>query len=147
MAKPKTSISELFELTGADRRFIKKWLKEAGVGLDNKNRCIEVIQEHQRSGKQQKAGSAVDPATGLTYAQANVAEQMRQRRLENNEREMEMSKEWMKTEEHCQILKGLCTALDNVASKAKSQLGLTEEQRIGVQRILDDARKDYSGTL
>lgn len=145
--------NQLFELTGAEPKYIKRWLLEAGLRMPDgspdcrdRDRCVEIIQEHQRKTADDKEFNG-DKATGLSWGQSKLREDTMRLRMENEETAKRQSKEWMLAAEHLDVIKSLCTKLDQAPQKMKSQLGLTEEQRVGAQKIIDDIRTEFAKTL
>jgi hypothetical protein len=148
--KIKTNVHRLFQKTGAQMRYIQRWLTEAGVSTSDESACIRVIKEHQnksRNGALKKNGeinpNEIDKATGLPWSRALVQEKAISERLDNERKARELSEAFMPTERHFLLLKSLCTKLDQAPAKAKSQLGLNDEQAKGLQKMIDDLRIEF----
>lgn len=147
------NINQLFEETGAESRYIKKWLLDAGLRLpdgspdcSDREKCLEIIRGHQRKTAESEEFNG-DKSTGLSWGQAKLREDTIRLRIDNADAEKRQSKEWMPSAEHLDVIKALCTKLDQAPAKMKSQLGLTEEQRVGAQKIIDDIRMEFARTL
>lgn len=154
MSKIATNAHQLWEETGCSEDNIKKWHLDAQKVLPNgkpdytdKKASLKLIAAHRRGPmKDTQKQRAIDPVSGLTWHEAKLREATIAQRLSNQEKATKLSKEWVTAERHFALLKGLCSKIDQCPAKAKSQLNLTEEQRIELQKILDDARLEFTGS-
>ncbi len=137
------SLLELSELTGSQRVSIKKWLKEEPC--ETLPQALAMIQERQRKGKRENA--EVDPETGLSWFQASLREKTIRERRENEISELKRAGELIDTHEALQIISLLCNKLDGLPSKMKSECGLNEDQRLRLQRAVDDIRSDAAKAI
>jgi hypothetical protein len=145
----------LSQQTGAERRDVKKWLATEKVETksDAQGRtlyatdvAVRVIESHRkrtkRSEKSDSADSNIDPKTGLTWFQAKMREDTLQKRRENEIAENLKNDTWMAVEAHHQFFSLLCGKLDQIPQKARSEMGLTDDQMARLRQMIDEARKD-----
>lgn len=138
------SISSLAEKTGADRRSIKKWLS-----LDNpktEEEAIAIITAH-KSKKVEPDEANIDPKTGLTWFQAKQKEEVLEKRRENRIADKLEDKTYMLSADHHAILASMCSKLEQIPAKAKSEMGLSESHRAKLQRMIDEARDNTAQTV
>lgn len=141
------AINALSKKTGAARHEIRKWISDAGCGYEDEAKCVEVIHSHQTRTRKQPDDRDIDPESGLSWYKANLKEQALERRQRNAEKALELSKDWVKTEYVLNLVRGLCNKLDQIPLKAKSQFSLSDLQKQGVQKMIDDVRKEYADGL
>lgn len=87
-----------------------------------------------------KYTGGTDAKTGLSWREAEIVERTRKLRIENEQSERALDKEWIRTERHLQILGLMIEALEHVPGKAKSELGLSDAQSKEIRRMIDEAR-------
>jgi len=121
---------------------LSRLARDCGVPITDEAALIRLAREHQRE-PVQASESDIDPETGLTWRLALVREKVIALRRENDIAENALRRDWMPAERHFTLLKNLCTKLDQAPGRAKSQLGLTEEQRLALQKIIDDLRAEF----
>jgi hypothetical protein len=144
--KPAT-LNGLYKKHGSDKSHIRRWLDQAGVKLsDGEAACGRVVKQHQQSKGEKQQKLNLDQG-GMTWSQRKNKEAALKLALDNQERAKTLEQGWVTAEWHLSTVKSLCTKLDQAPAKAKSQLGLTEEQRVGLQKIIDDIRLEYANTL
>ncbi len=146
------SINELAKLTGRCPRFIIKRLDQEGLApiseedkggksfrLWDKKKAIKALEDKPaaRSGKR---GSNIDPKTGLTWSQLRTREQALQIQRKNQRAEKLDSEELMPTAMHHQVLSIISSQLEQLPSKARSELGLNDVQAKALTRMVDEAR-------
>jgi hypothetical protein len=130
--KPEISIRSLAEKTGADRASIAKWIH----GITDPKEALATVREHQKTAK----AGARDPKTGLTWFQAKLREDALRMRRENAQAAGIEAETWMATADHHKIIAVIIGRLDQIPNKAHSELGITPEQTIALQRMIDEAR-------
>lgn len=131
------SLRALAKKTGSTERSIKKWLELEQP--ETEADAVAIIRKHQEAGEAK--GGEIDPETGLTWFQAKTKEEAIRIRRENEREEKLESKELMPSAEHLEVLVQLCQKLEQIPFKAKSELGLNDQQKKQLQRMIDEARK------
>lgn len=154
--KTRSNLSELSRLTGADRSAIKRWLDGAGlkpVKTDGKTAywsttaACAIIEPRARKGASRKAEPNIDPVTGLTWFQLLTKEKALASQRENEEAAAVQSEQWMEVEQHHKILSAVVSRLENIPGKARSELGLSDTQAVGLRRMLDEARTEAAAKV
>lgn len=159
------TIGDIEERTGVNRRTIEKYLSIAGVKpvetvagrfkYYDLDQCLSALEEKVRKAKPTRSNGAIpksipkingdanpniDPETGLTWAQKELKERARKLQRDNEAAEKLLSKELMKSSDHDRMFSALVSRLEQIPSKAQSELGLNPVQILGLRRMLDEAR-------
>lgn len=130
--KQKLNFRELARETGADRASIAKWC----AGITERKEALQII----RSKKKEQSEKHLDPVSGLPWSLAKEKEQALKLRRLNEEEEKVRANEWMATATHHQVISVLVNQLEQLPGKAKSQLGLTSDQALQLQKMVDEVR-------
>jgi hypothetical protein len=125
---------------GVDWSSLSKWCDKDCVDIKDADAVRACALAHKSKPREAR----VDPKTGLPWAQAKAREETLSKRAERKIKEKEQSDAWVTSDKHFQVLTGFCARLEQIPGKAKSSLGLSEEQRVGLQKIIDDMRADYA---
>lgn len=133
------NIRELSRETGADRASIAKWC----AGITDADQAREII----RSKQKKKVEAHLDPVSGLPWSLAKEKEQALKLRRANEEEEKIQANEWMATETHHQIVSLLVNQLEQLAGRAKSQLGLNVDQALQLQKMIDEVRENAASQV
>lgn len=126
-------------MTGADRASIAKWC----AGITDRDEAVEVIKAKLK----EKTKKHLDPATGLPWALAKEREQALKLRRLNEEAEKTKGEVWMATSTHHKIVALLVNQLDQLAGRAKSQLGLDGSQATQLQKMVDEVRTNAANEV
>lgn len=155
-SEPKT-IHVLVGETGVSRQSLSKWLLQDGIapvsykgksGLYDPEKVNECVAKHRNgSANGESDPEKIDPKTGLSWFQAKLREDTIRLRRENEEEEALKSERWMSTDKHHEILRILCTKIEQLPGKMKSELGLTAQQSERARQMLDEARQLAAGQV
>ena len=108
----------------------------------DEEKAIAILKPH--CGGRRANTENVDPDSGMSYTQLKMKEDWVKRKRENEIEEALKTKTWIEVTQHHQVLSTLTDKLDRLPLKCKSELGLTDLQAAGIQRIIDDIRKEAS---
>lgn len=140
---------ELAAESGMEPHTIRKWLAAEGVEpveerahgkrgkfpYYDRDEALAAILPHKGAKK-----SAVNE-DGLSWHQAKLREEVLELQRENERAEKLEAKEIMLTADHLQILASIIKRVEQVPSKAQSELALSASQVAGLRRMLDEARE------
>lgn len=101
----------------------------------------------RKNGTTPATNPAIDKKTGLPAGQALTLEKLRTERTANDEREIALSNDYMKVEDHLTILRNLCLKLDQLPSRVKSETGCEQPVMLSIQKKLDDLRREFAEGL
>lgn len=135
----KLNFRELARETGADRASIAKWC----AGITDKDQALQIIRAKQKSTVEKN----IDPVSGLPWSLAKEKEQALKLRRANEEEDKIQANEWMATETHHKIVSLLVNQLEQLAGKAKSQLGLSSDQALQLQQMIDEVRENAANQV
>lgn len=91
--------------------------------------------------------AAVDPESGLSWAQSEKKERAITAKLKNEEKQRALDEQWMRTDEHLNVVALIAGNLEALPLKARSELGLNETQATGLRRMVDNLRRDMVAEL
>lgn len=147
---PNVSIQSLYAKTGCDPKNIRRWFIEAGLEpaevkgkskLFDEKKGLKIISQHKK-GSREESDSEVDPETGLTWFKAKLMEDTLTKRRERKLQEAIDAKDYILTTLHHDVLRAVINRLEQIPGKAKSELGLTDAQTVGIRRMIDEARQE-----
>ena len=124
-----------------DRKDLRRWMEAENLTLDSPFSKIKAcVLSHRRT---PKGPQGIDQVTGLPWAQASKREEALMRRIDREEAERKKDKNWVTSEHHLSTLRRLVDRIELAPGRIKSQLGLSEEQRGAVQKVIDDIRTEF----
>jgi len=125
---------------GCTRESVAKWLHEAGLTPESEGAVELCKQRHKK--KDEPDPNQIDPSSGLTWYKLEQKEKALKLVADRVKKERLESREYIQTSEVLKIFSVLCSKLEQVPGKAKSELSLSEEQKVRIQKMFDDARQD-----
>ena len=97
--------------------------------------------------KAEATDASVDPDNGLTWAQSEKKERALKLKLQNESLQRDLDDQWMRTDEHLNVIALLAGQLEALPTKARSELSLTEQQATGLRRMVDTMRREMVGEM
>ena len=128
----KLSVRALAKKTQCDRDSVSKWIE----GAETEEQALKQILE--RKGR---TATALDPASGMSWWQARLKEDVLRMRAEREEREAIQQEKWMLTDDHFRIISSLMGRIEQVPGKVSSEQGLSPGQTLALRRAIDEARE------
>lgn len=89
----------------------------------------------------------VDPQTGLPWSQLERREKALKAQLQNEAAQRALDEDWMRTDEHLNVIALLAGQLEALPTKARSELSMTEQQATGLRRMVDTMRREMVGEM
>lgn len=152
MKKQPPSHKSIAAATGASRRSVTKWLEEAGLKPTDAG-ATELCQlKHKKKDVQSPPSDLtqpdlpvgevgnIDPDSGLTWFKLEQREKAIKLARENRLALKLEEQTYMEVSDHHQILGVIGERLNQMAQRAKSELGLSESQSKRLERLIDEAR-------
>lgn len=151
------TLPELSRKLGCNYATARKWLNAEGVkpvrveGRESgkgsfhyydEEKATAAVKPHLKA--QHNTVPSIDPETGLTWGQKKTMEEALKLEREREIADALKAKELMRVSDHQRILTGGISRLEQVPGKAQSELGLSGQQVLGLQRMLDEVRSSWA---